>query len=316
MKQVSLTISRLIFFGISLFFLNSAFAHEQDTVKCHFPDGTPVLYPSSSGGFVCGNSASNDLMFAQKYGKAPVGDSVGTECTVLDNHEMSEVLVLFGAKQTGSLPGSATIIAYSVNSVTGAPDTVLGTSFPIPMNNIDTGIAGLTYTRFLMQAPVLIEDSFFLALDFSHSPGDTIGLISTINGDAGGTQLAWVKDSSGNWSSLFDAHFLDSDLGIFPVVGEAGIGILEHSLDLTSSVYPNPASDRLVIEFVLPNAENTIDLAIRDLQGRLVKQQAIQNLHSGHQQLPVDTHTFEAGSYSYSFRSASVHSTGRFMIVR
>jgi len=271
------------------------FAHEGDTLKCHFENGTPHLYLYPNGGFICGTNGFGDLEIAQKYGV----DTVITSCTAENNSTLPEVYVWFGAKKVG-LGDSVRVKVYGVNHNTGAPSQLLSTSFPVTMSSIDTSSAdSVIYTRFLMQTPAMLNDSFFVSVEFSTAFGDTIGVMSTTDGDAGGSKLAWTKDSTGLWASILSMRSLDVDLAIFPkVVDQHDEGFPElNEKELNFQVYPNPASEQLTFSYELKQAAKTLNFQVSDITGKTVIKFSENNLIIGKHEQTFNVADLPKGTY-------------------
>lgn len=298
----------------------STFAHEGDTLKCHFdPSAISIdtLYQAGNGGFVCGNNGFGDREIAQKYATKPVGDSVGTECSVADGHQLNEVVVRFGAKYVTNASDSVYINVYSVNPATGGPDTLLGSSFPVQLSFVDTSATNEIYTEFLMQLPVLLTDSFFLSVVLPQTAGDTVGIISNSDGQGLGEKLCWVKNSSNIWSSLVDASSLDIDAAIFPVVGEAPIGIEELSQFVAHvNIFPNPARENTAIEYSVVKPIQHLQFTLYDLSGKVVYSLPLNNISLGEHLFNLNISELASGSYFYSFESNKEQYNGKLGIVK
>lgn len=295
MKRINLLI---LFIGLNLFALAQS-RHEGDTLRCNFPSGVPNLYPAAGGGFVTGNNVFGDKEIAQKFGI----DTVVTDCAAVDSNFISEVLVWFGAKQTGVTPDSVKVKIYSVNSVSGAPDVLLGTSFAMPMNILIVSLPpNEALTSFLMVNPVTLTDSFFVSVEFLPAPGDTIGVVSTTDGDASGTRLCWIKENSGSWSAVKDLRGYDIDAAIFPFVednDEEGwnVDLLSKEKISWLCTCPNPAGDFTAIRFKVNKPVQDFQLEIFDLAGRRIFEQSENKLPIGNHEINLNTENFSSGNY-------------------
>lgn len=295
-------------------------AHESDTLFCHF-DSTAVftytLYTSPNGGYLSGGNGYGDLEIAQKFGQAPSGDTVGTECAVGADHQLNEVVVYFGAKRVGNPNDSVYINVYDVDHSNGGPGALLGRSFSIRLNYIDTSSATETYMDFLMQLPVVFSDSFFLSVVFPHGAGDTVGVMTSTNGEAQSSKLCWVQNGAGAWFPISDLRTLDVDAAIFPVVGDVTIGIAEVSPALARvKAFPNPARHTTTLEYFLKQPVPRLQFSIADLSGRIVCSQKLNNEIVGAYTFTLDLGELPAGIYFYSFETTKKEYTGKLEILK
>lgn len=296
----------------SLLFTKSIFAHEGDTLKCHFKNSTPKLYTSTNGGFLSGTNGYGDLEFAQKYGV----DTAFTACTAEDSSKITEVFVWFGAKYSG-INDSCRIKIYSVHPITRAPEILLSTSFAISLKAIDTSKTNDTIlTRFLMQYPVTLTDSFFVSMVLSSAPGDTVGIMSNTIGNGAGKKLAWVKQKSGVWESVQKLRNLDVDFAIFPKVVDKHADFINETLPFSSiNVYPNPVVDKTVINFELDRNISSFRYTILDQTGGKLLTKKIGSLQSGIQNIPIELKKLQSGIYFYEVHFEDQRYSGKLVII-
>jgi len=293
---------------ITLLFSQLVFAN--DTIKpvsysdtCALDGAIPklVTYKTQLGGYICGNSVLNTPEKAQKYYWS---DSAKT---------LTAVAFWFGQKMQAPFPGLIKAKVYRVNPSTGAPAALLAESSMYSVGNIDTS-DNLTVLNF--SSPVMLPDTFFVALDLTLlSPGDSIGLLSTRDGCYSGEQLAWEKDSTGVWVPFNDGTSitswgLDIDMAIFPV-GDFGLHTTVEPIDESpAKVFPNPASDKIIIE--LQN-ENAFLIRVADMQGKFVYEN---NFLPREQRIELNTINFTPGIYFLEITSAKKTSAQKIIIAR
>ena len=87
------------------------------------------------------------------------------------------------------------------------------------------------------------------------------------------------------------------------------LGIAKNNMTNLWSVYPNPASTQLNIQIQSADL-GSVDVIIRDLQGRVVMQSTIEN----ERQTTLDISGYESGVYSIELRSENDWSTKKFMV--
>src|SRR4030095_6209784 len=75
--------------------------------------------------------------------------------------------------------------------------------------------------------------------------------------------------------------------------------------NMLASMYPNPFSDLVNLEFENPSAENTLSLDVYDIKGSLVLTRNFGKLYAGHTALRVNTPepAFGRGVYLFALRS-------------
>jgi hypothetical protein len=160
-----------------------------------FLTGTPIMYTVTAGGYMVGPNDYGDLAKAQLY-------TVATEVNV------EGIEVWFGVNDltTGSLSFK---VWNGDGSVELATKDANFADIDIPE---DGGMFSVIFDE-----PVSVTGDFMVGVEWTDLT-DGFGIISTTNGDAGGTDLAFEKWSDGNWYSLNDSWTTDLDLGFFALV--------------------------------------------------------------------------------------------------
>jgi hypothetical protein len=238
-------------FGIisALIFMSCQIGYAQVTDTLGYSDfmlGAATLYESPNGGYAFGSNGYADKAIAQSYSNE-------------NSFVVKEVLIQFGAVNFASGDSTSSIIVnlydnygYGITSFGGAdsiaPDSVLS-SVEIPVYQLlDDG--SLTSVSF-SDDTIVIYSRFSVGVDYSNmNSADTIGVISTTDGDADGTFNAWELTANDDWFTVEEGAFswgLDVDFAIFPVIDEndpAGIADFEVN---EISVFPNPTTDILYL---------------------------------------------------------------------
>lgn len=207
-----------------------------------FTQGTSVLYQSPNGGYVFGTNGFNDLSKAMTF-------------TQVEGASIDEVLMLFGAKTfTSGDPNShIRVVVHSRDSLgfgitglhIGAPGTELG-SFTVNVSDIDTSGS---FTSVDISSVTIDSTEFAVSVDLTNlAAGDTVGLISTTDGDGGGFEKSWELQSNGIWVTMLEQNIgwdLDCVPAIFCVqTVDVGISNLDNR---KLAAWPNPAQDQLKI---------------------------------------------------------------------
>lgn len=273
-----------------------------------FENGTPTLNGSANGGFVVGNNGYMD------YEK---GQTFISNSTVVEG-----ALFWFGAKtesgndpsitvQIRDMDGTGTTDAGAGNT---APGTSLG-SVDVAMSAVDT--AG-EFTAATFSSPVWVGGDFYLGFEVEAlyaSPGDTVGLVASADGEAGQSELSWEKWNDGSWYTMYAAWPLDIDFGIWAVVDNSSSGIEDENYfqGIKADCYPNPAVDVANIVFDLENASK-VSLEIYSVTGQKVfavdKGQLVQGRHT----VDVPVYNMESGTYYYSINANGNRLTKKMVI--
>jgi hypothetical protein len=257
-------------------------------VQTNFANGTPIIYGATSG-YVSGSNNYGDKEKAQVF-------DVTTPVYVQD------VIVWFAAKEyvSGNANSKVTVNLRQTNGIgtatTGTVNTAPGTilaSKDILITRIDT--SGF-FNKISFTSPVLVSADYAVGVTFTGlGTNDQVGIVSSTDGDANNTQLAWEMWSDNTWHSMLSAwtNALDGDLdlGIFPIeCPNLVTGIEEMENDFI--VFPNPATNALNI--FISSATNNQQSAINmfDITGQLVYTEAINA-----QQSTIDVSGFASGVY-------------------
>jgi hypothetical protein len=78
-------------------------------------------------------------------------------------------------------------------------------------------------------------------------------------------------------------------------------------------LYPNPANDYALFKYTLPAGTTSVQLQIRDLYGRLVKEEKLEGKEG---QKLVNTASLPAGTYIYTFRAGNKTYNGKMMVAQ
>jgi len=272
-----------------------------DTAWAPFENGSFVIYSSQSGGYVAGNNGYGDKAKAQKF--SPVYSPA----------YINDIIVWFGAKKyTSGNPASAVSInVYNMNgagvttagNVNNAPGTILG-SGTVPISLIDTtGLMLIT-----LPSTVTVSAPFSIGVDFTTlSAGDTVGIVSTTDGDAGSAELSWEKWSDNVWHTLLEAWPLDIDLGLIPIeCDQLPVGIVSTIEANDFYVYPNPSDNILN---VVADMNKLSTLTIIDISGQVIYRADIHNRLT-----TIDVSQYAGGIYFAQLSSSDKIKTLKFII--
>lgn len=180
---------------------------------------------------------------------------------------------------------------------------------------------GPTYVMF--DEAAYVGGDLALVLDYADLYGangvDTIVVIAEQDGSgsADGTyswvyQVAEVTTPAGTqniplWLSAKAYLGIESDIAIFAIVEESGVGIEEQGFmsGVKMTTYPNPAvsGDVIRVQYGLEAAAERVEINIHDMNGKLVHSIAEGDKVAGIHTIEIPAGTLSAGSYVYSLQA-------------
>jgi len=266
--------------------------------------GGATLFTTDCGGtgdpgYLAGTNCYGDIAKAQLWVvDAPfnligcvvwIGERVGTDGTVNFN--------VYAAT------GNGTALSGAVNY---APGTVLAT---VSSNISDFAEDGSMYADgayiYTLTAPLFIVTDFYTGLDFTavpNYPTNSFGIVSSEDGTAGMTELAWEKWSDNDWYSLQGAGWgsgaLDIDLAFFPIIDQTS-GIEDFINNMKLNIFPNPVSDVARVDFELKNSAQQVNFVVLDMTGKTVVSMELGTKAAGSHSVSFDASQLAAGTYVY-----------------
>jgi hypothetical protein len=270
-----------------------------DTLKpASFNTGTPVLYKFFEGGYSFGVNKMSDRAFAQTY-------------KVTSSYIVDGIAFWAGAKQQIGDADTLNVIFYQLGGpgsdtsgpAIDAPDTAYRIS-QITVDQVDTG----SLTLVLFNDSVLVLTDYAVGVDLSNINDDTLGIVTTTDGDALGTQLSWNKWSDGTWHTILESinWGMDLDLGIFVIVDNTSANIDDHYFvdGIKLSCDPNPATVHSKIQYEIQDKAK-VTLEIFDVNGRMVDVYHEGEQAAGKHTIRVDLNKLHSGIYYYSLQAGS-----------
>jgi len=276
-----------------------------------FHTGTDTLYkfPDSVGtGYYFGTSMLGDRALAQEY-------------KVWSPYVVYGIALKVGAFLKVGSADTLNVLMYKLDGpgtdssgpVTNAPDTAfLNVMFPDSLVNT----TGLTFITF--PDSITVYQNYAAALGLTEMKDDTIGLISTKDGDAHNSQRSWSRWSDGTWHTILDplSWNMDLDFGIFMIVNSASAGINDNyfidGIKLSQN-QPNPTNGSTLIQYEIDKDAN-VCLEIYDMSGKLVLSSKQGNQAAGKHNIIINTTDFNSGIYYYSLK-AGVHRLTKKMVI-
>lgn len=219
-------------------------AQVSDTLNWQrYLEGTETLYTSPNGGFIFGNNGYGDLAKAQTFAHT-------------ESHVLRGALLRFGSVTYGSgNPDSKIRVNVYANNgvgrttngmVVSAPDSVLAFK-DVPFGSLPAD--GSLFMVDLSDSSLAFFGMFSIGIDMTMlAAGDTIGLMSTTDGDGENRQAVWELEANGEWITVLTAFSweLDLDLAIFPLVDTNDpLSVSEKITE--AAIFPNPSAGPLAL---------------------------------------------------------------------
>lgn len=271
--------------------------------------GTPSIYTSASG-YVVGNNNYGDEAKAQQF--------ILNSGTIIEG-----ALLYFGAKEDNA-GSSVKVAVYAMDGTAGttsagagqtSPDTELG-SASVAIGDIDTTGA---FTAVTFSTPIYVDGDFALGIDVTTlAAGDTVGLVSSADGEGNAAELTWERWSGGGaWYTMVAAWPLDFDFGILAVVDNSTSGIEDDNYfnGIKADVVPNPAVDVANLVFELENSSN-VTIRVIDLSGKIVFNSNEGELAQGRHNVNIPVSALAAGTYYYSINASHKSLTKKMVVTK
>lgn len=275
-----------------------------------FFSGTFVLFGAQNGGYVVGNNGYGD-------------EAKGQQFIINDGTLVEGALFFFGAKEDG---GNGSNVMAQVFAMDGTGETSAGagqtgpgtmlSSVNIALSDIDTTGA---FTAATFASPVYVSGDFVVAFDVTAlAAGDTVGLVSSDDGEGNGAELTWERWSGGGgWYTMVAAWPLDFDFGILAVVDNSTSGIEDDNFfnGIKADVVPNPAVDVANLVFDLETGAN-VAIRVIDLSGKIVFSSEEGELNVGRHTVNIPVAELAAGTYYYSINANSKSLTKKMVVTK
>lgn len=276
-------------------------------------------------GFVFGTNALGDKGFAERYFSTNDVQVIGvlTQFTGHVNPASTKDVVFnvwnVGARTSTGVSGHLFHSGYPGTSIANRTASV--TSLGITT----TGTGNDTAKVFAFSPASPATHLFFIGYTVAYDPtnfgGDTLGLISTIDGERNLTtqpiynvvgadtiinDLNTTMFADGTWHNNATSHFtIWNNLAIFPIViiGQPSevSGVTKNNFTLFGN-YPNPANNETNIKFAVAN-NTEVTVVVYDIAGRVINT-IKQNCNAGTQTMALNTSALASGEYMYLVRTA------------
>jgi hypothetical protein len=284
---------------------------ETDTLGINnFFEGTPTQYYVPDGSYVAGTNSYNDKAKVQQF-------NLTTSLVV------EEVILWFGTTIfTSGNPNSAVVVKlYRLDSLgtnsygqTAAPGSVID-SVIVPLSDISTS----GYTAVSFSSHPIVYERFTAGIDLTTiAAGDSVGLMTSTDGNAGETELSWEKWNNNTWHTMFQAWPLDIDFAIWTVVDTSSAGINDagffNGLKMSQN-QPNPAGSETTIQYELQNNAN-VTFEMYDVLGKKVFSMNEGAQNQGKHSINLTTEKVASGTYYYSLKADNNRITKKLVVAK
>jgi PKD repeat protein len=218
-----------------------------------------VIYKSGTAGYVTGNVTYDDAVIAENY----------------DNTTPSEIsAVKVREKKIKSPTGTANtyVNIYSIDPITKAPSTLLGTSSPVTVSSVSAS----GYTTYTFATPVSVSGNFSVGVVLPTVTGDTMAVYSYPLDCHNTDSLSWFYATGYGWYS-YDGTYggmswgVNLELAIYPELCALGIATgINDDKDKNISVYPNPTNSQFTVDFSTYRQQDVI-INVYNMVGKLVQ---------------------------------------------
>jgi hypothetical protein len=297
-----------------------------DTIGPGAAFSAPVLYNSTNGGYVVGNNGYGDKQKVQIFYPTDVS-------FVPVPYTIQGALYWFGGKTVAGTPGNVKLRVYKIDGVghtnlamSACPNTTI-VSDNVSMATVDTALtlANISAYTFSTAAPqtTLNPDGYYsvgVGFDLTGlnvAMGDTIGLVSSTDGDVDGAfpAASWEQWSTNEWFSFEnDSNWnLSIDLAIFPIGFNTASAQEETFLSGVSVSAVSPFTGAGQFTYHLLNNAQKASINIIDMRGSILYTKELSNVAAGKYILDYDGSNLAPGTYFIMFQADKGRMASKFI---
>lgn len=259
-----------------------------------------LVSEAGQNGYVSGNNSYGDKAKAEKISTFVAGSKV------------KGAIFYFAIANTGNANDVITAKVWNSGGTGGKPGAVLGSKTAKIIDiAANVNLFETTYIEFPVLIPV--TGPFYVGTDLNNTPGDTVAIITTSDGDVpAGANSAWEQQASNVWYPYSEPSptgwGLDLKHFIFPVMCTT-VGIGEILQESNVSVFPNPVNQNLSV--VIGKDVKNSSVLIYNLLGQQVAPATINN--SGKLTYSVDVSNLTPGVYFIQVKTELGNITRKFV---
>jgi hypothetical protein len=227
--------------------------------------------------------------------------AMGQTFEIINNATMLSVDVKFETSTTAE-QANVRVRRFNPDNATFSDvrtaDFIVEQDFVIPTSAIGSG----NFTPLTFQVPVQLEAGWFYTVEIRKYAGaDRIFIGGSSAGSDDFSTIVYGPFGAGDAVNYFVSSAFS------PAVRmsfEASLSVKENDALSSFNVYPNPATEKVSIDFSLTTA-SPIELTITDLSGKQVYASSLGNKAAGSHTVDVRTSTFAEGIYVVNFKTAN-----------
>jgi hypothetical protein len=175
----------------------------------------------------------------------------------------------------------------------------------------------------VFSAPIAIPASgeFWAGFSFTYASGDTVGLVTTTDGDfpdaATYTFEQWSDNTYHSYNGGTGTWQLDIAQGLFPTVsfGVSVPEVVSNDGTVLYHAFPNPVADQTTISYTLEKSSN-VSFTLTDVAGREVQKIEQGNRSQGNHSLTLNTQSLCGGVYVINMHADGTHLKTRLMVTK
>jgi hypothetical protein len=269
------------------------------------------IYPAGDEwGYVGGTNGYGDIEKAQKL-----------TYTANTPYTIKEVWGYF-SNATAVGNGLLRMKVYTVDALTGAPDSLLGQSDSLRTSNLKTDSVQVPATVFRFSRPVVVRDTaFFVSADISalYTARDTVALFMT-EADCGDGADAWERFSDSTWVAIdstvsweIESNWVVAAVVEFnPTTGINDPFVANQGLRLFPAA-PNPTSDWIELPYEIENASR-ITIEVYSADGKVLRRLNRGQQASGLYKERLNVNDLAPGTYVYGIITDETRMMSRFVV--
>ena len=191
--------------------------------------------------------------------------------------------------------GSSSVTFKAWNGSAATPGAALGSqAYTISSFTVDSWKL-LTFTT-----PIPVTGNFFFGFELTYgTPQDTFTVYTAKSRTSGiNTAYLYYNGAWSDFATVFSGS-LNTSLGIQPVICTT-VGIDEKNVENKIQMFPNPANDKLVVDFELFNTKIE-EVVIYDVIGKVMEQIDIHSIING--QTIINLDNYNSGMYFISVKT-------------
>lgn len=168
-------------------------------------DSAQIFGINGFWGYVSGHNEFGDLAKADSFANTGAG-------------QVTAAFIAFARADFGNASNTVRVSVWDNNGTGGAPGTRLGFQ-DVTISSFAADVANGLPTLVTFNTPVNVNGDFYLGVEYTYNPSDTVAVYHTENPRiAGAINTAWEQWDDLTWHTYTDAWGFETSHWIFPVV--------------------------------------------------------------------------------------------------